>query len=159
MAAVGFGERMRLYENIFIGRQDLSQPQVEGIAENIANIIKNGSGEVVKGEYCGLRSCAYPIRKNRKGHYFYMQIKAPQDTMRETERHMKLNEEILRFLTVSVKKFDTGACPLIHQKASEAPAKEVSGAYNKDKTEELSSEKSTDSAVDQEAKDGQDKEQ
>ncbi len=124
---------MRLYENVFIGRQDLSQPQVEGICENITNIIKKGNGEVARAEYCGLRVCSYPIRKNRKGHYFYMQIKASQEVMKETERYMKLNEEILRFLTVSVDKFDNGPCLLIQQKPDFQPNNELSSKPSGDK--------------------------
>ncbi|MDR1475143.1 MAG: 30S ribosomal protein S6 [Holosporales bacterium] len=122
---------MRLYENIFIVRQDLAQSQVEGIAENVANLIKKGSGEVVRSEYCGMRSYAYPIKKSRKGHYFYLQIKTPQDAMRETECYMKLNEEILRFLTVSVDKFDTGACPLVQQKKETSEAVNDAGRQEK----------------------------
>jgi small subunit ribosomal protein S6 len=98
---------MNLYENVFIGRQDLSQQQIEALGVGLGLFITQNSGEVVRSEYCGFRNLAYPIRKNQKGHYYVMQLKAPATAIAEFNRIMKLNEDIIRHLVVKVDSFDT----------------------------------------------------
>ncbi len=97
---------MRLYENIFIGRQDLSQQQVEALGVSLGLFVTQNGGEVVRNEYCGLRTLAYPIRKNHKGHYYIIQMKANSSIVSELNRTMKINEDIIRHLIVKVDEFD-----------------------------------------------------
>ena len=97
---------MNLYECIFIGRQDLSQQQIEALGVSLGLFISQNKGDVARSEYCGFRTLAYPIKKNHKGHYYIMQIKASADVIAELDRTMKINEDIIRFLIVRVEKFD-----------------------------------------------------
>lgn len=97
---------MNLYENIFIGRQDLSQQQIDALGVSLGLFVTQNKGEVVRSEYCGFRSLAYPIKKNYKGHYYIIQMKAPVNVIDELNRMMKINEDIIRHLIVKVDKFD-----------------------------------------------------
>ena len=107
---------MAFYETVFIARQELSAAQVESLAANLTDILTQGQGEVTKTEFCGLRNLAYSIKKNRKGHYVLFNIEAPSPAVKEMERHMRLNEDILRFLTLSVDKLDPEPSPLMQSK-------------------------------------------
>lgn len=97
---------MPYYENIFIARQDISATQVETLADQFTAIIEQGGGSIAKREYWGLKSLAYKIRKNRKGHYVLFNIDASSDAVREMERNMSLNEDVLRHLTVRLEAID-----------------------------------------------------
>src|SRR3990167_7288142 len=107
---------MALYETVFIARQDLSATQVEALSANLTNIITEGKGNVAKTEFCGLRTLAYSIKKNRKGHYVLFNIEAPADVVKEMERQMRLNEDILRFLTLKIDALDTNPSALMQTK-------------------------------------------
>jgi small subunit ribosomal protein S6 len=96
---------MSLYESVFIGRQDLSQQQIEALGVSLSLFVTQNGGEVVRGEYCGFRNLAYPIKKNHKGHYYAMQIKADGPLVAELYRIMKINEDIVRQLVVRVDRF------------------------------------------------------
>ncbi|MDR0632101.1 MAG: 30S ribosomal protein S6 [Holosporaceae bacterium] len=96
---------MSFYENIFIGRQDLSQQQMEALGANLCLFITQNGGDVVRSEYCGFRNLAYPIKKSRKGHYYIIQLKADGPLIKELERVMRINEDIIRQLTVRVDEF------------------------------------------------------
>ena len=82
---------MALYESVWIARQDISTTQVEALTEQFSEIIKNNGGEVKSNEQWGLRSLAYKIKKNRKGHYVMFNIEAPASAVAEMERNMRLN--------------------------------------------------------------------
>ena len=90
---------MSLYECVLIARNDVTQQQVEGIADGIASQLGTDGGTMMKREYWGLRSLAYRIKKNRKGHYMLLGIDAKPAFITEMERQLRLNEDILRFLT------------------------------------------------------------
>lgn len=107
---------MALYETVFIARQDLSAAQVEALATNFTEIITQGKGEITKTEFCGLRTLAYSIKKNRKGHYVLFNIDAPAPTIKEMERQIGLNEDILRYLTLKLEKLDNEPSPLMQSK-------------------------------------------
>lgn len=109
---------MAFYETVFIARQELSAAQVEAIAANLTDIITQGQGEVTKTEFCGLRTLAYSIKKNRKGHYVLFNIDAPVPAVKEMERQISLNEDILRYLTLKLDKLDTNPSPLMQSKQS-----------------------------------------
>jgi small subunit ribosomal protein S6 len=107
---------MAFYETIFIARQELSAAQVEALAANLTDIISQGQGEITKTEFCGLRTLAYSIKKNRKGHYVLFNIDAAALAVKEMERQMGLNEDILRFLTLKIDELDTNPSPLMQSK-------------------------------------------
>ncbi len=100
--------KMPLYESVFIARQDISAPQVDSLTEELTKLIEEQGAKVVKMEYWGLRSLAYKIRKNRKGHYVLYGIDGPSSAILEMERRMRLNEDVLRYLTVKVDEIEEG---------------------------------------------------
>ncbi|MFO1185027.1 MAG: 30S ribosomal protein S6 [Bauldia sp.] len=98
---------MPLYEHVFLARQDISPQQVEALVEQYKGVIAANGGTVGKVESWGLKSIAYRIRKNRKAHYTLMNIDAPPAAVTEMERQMRINEDILRILTVRVDEHET----------------------------------------------------
>ena len=99
---------MPLYENVFIARQDISGAQVDQLADGFTQLIAEQGGEVKKREYWGLRNLTYRMNKNRKGHYVLFNIEAPAAAIAELERTMRISEDVLRYLTLRVDKFDEG---------------------------------------------------
>lgn len=99
---------MPLYEHVFIARQDLSGAQAEALIEHFATVLADNGGNVVDREYWGLKTMAYRIKKNRKGHYALLRTDAPSAAVQEMERLMRLHEDILRVLTVKVDKHEEG---------------------------------------------------
>ncbi len=93
---------MALYEHIFVARQDISPAQVESLTDELQNIVRDLEGRVTKVEYWGLRTLQYKIKKNRKGHYTLFNIDAPAAAIVELERQLRLNEDILRYMTIRV---------------------------------------------------------
>ena len=113
---------MRLYESVFIARQDVSTTQVENLTKEFSAIIENGGGKIHKHEYWGLRALAYRVKKNRKGHYVMLTLEADNDTLREYERIMGLNEDILRFMNISIEEVEEGPSIMMQaQRAERAP--------------------------------------
>jgi small subunit ribosomal protein S6 len=104
---------MPFYECVLIARSDITPQQVEGLADQMAAVISEGGGSVGKKEYWGLRNLAYRIKKNRKGHYLLMNIDAPPPAVAEMERQLRLNEDVLRFLTVRVEALEEGPSAII----------------------------------------------
>jgi small subunit ribosomal protein S6 len=104
---------MQFYENVFIARQDISSTQAEALTEQFANLIAEQGGKVTKKEQWGLRNIAYRINKNRKGHYVLMNIEAPAAAVTEMERQMRINEDILRYLTVRVDALEEGPSAML----------------------------------------------
>ena len=111
---------MSLYEHVFISRQDLSVPQAEGLIEHFSKILAEQGGEIVDHEYWGLKTMAYKINKNRKGHYILLNIESPPEAILEYERLMRLNEDIIRFLTIKIKQVDEKPSPLIANKSNKS---------------------------------------
>ena len=99
---------MTLYENVFIARQDISGQQVDALADSFTQLIAENGGEVKKREYWGLRNLAYRMRKNRKGHYVLMNIAGPPAAISELERTMRINEDVIRYLTLRVDQHEEG---------------------------------------------------
>jgi small subunit ribosomal protein S6 len=100
--------RMPLYENVFIARQDISGAQVDALADTFTQLVADNGGEVKKREYWGLRNLAYRMRKNRKGHYLLFNIEAPPAALAELERTMRINEDVIRYLTLRVDALEEG---------------------------------------------------
>ena len=99
---------MPLYEHVFIARQDLSGAQAEGLIESFGEILAENGGKVVDSEYWGLKTMAYKINKNRKGHYAFMRTDAPAPAVREMEFRMGIHDDVMRVLTVKVDKHEKG---------------------------------------------------
>lgn len=93
---------MAFYEHIFLTRQDVSGQRVDELVEQYKGIIEAGGGSVGKVEYWGLKSLAYRINKNRKAHFSLINLDAPHEAVAEMERQMRINEDVLRFMTVRV---------------------------------------------------------
>ncbi len=104
---------MSFYESVFIARQDISASQVDALADQFAAIIKDGGGNVTKKEYWGLKTLAYRVKKNRKGHYTLLNIDAPPSAVLEMERNMLLQEDVLRNLTIKVEELEEGPSALM----------------------------------------------
>ena len=97
---------MPLYETVFIARQDLTSSQVDELSATFAQIITDGQGKVEKTDNWGLKTLAYRIQKNKKGYYVLMNIDAPAPAVLEMERQIRLNEDILRYMTIKVDSFE-----------------------------------------------------
>ena len=107
---------MALYESVIIGRQDLTPSQFEAIIEKFSSVLQSHKGEIKKRENWGLRNLAYKINKNRKGHYFLLNIDALPEAILEYERLMRLDEDIIRFLTIKIDYIDEKPSPLLSNK-------------------------------------------
>ena len=100
---------MRCYEHTFIARQDLSPQQAQALAETYSGVLTEHGAEVTKTEYWGLRNLSYRIRKNRKGHYLHLNLRASAEAITELERQERLSDDVLRYLTVKVESARRGA--------------------------------------------------
>jgi small subunit ribosomal protein S6 len=99
---------MPLYEHVFIARQDLSNTQAEGLIEHFSTVLADNGGKVVENEYWGVKTMAYKINKNRKGHYAFLKSDAPAAAVQEMERLMRLHDDVMRVLTIKVDKHAEG---------------------------------------------------
>lgn len=107
---------MALYEHVFIARQDLSNAQAEGLIEHFGQVLADNGGTVAATEYWGLKTMAYKINKNRKGHYAYLRTDAPSAAVQEMERLMGLHEDVMRVLTVKVDAHEEGPSAVVQSK-------------------------------------------
>lgn len=98
---------MALYEHIFIARQDISAQQVEGLVDLAQAVLEDNGGKITKTEYWGLKSLAYRVKKNRKGHYTLLNIEADHAAVSELERRISLNDDIIRHMTLRVDEHET----------------------------------------------------
>ena len=122
---------MRLYESVFIARQDISTAQVEALTNELTGIITGAGGKIHKHEYWGLKTLAYRINKNRKGHYVLLNIEAEAAAMSEYGRKIGLNEDVLRVLTVKIDKVDPEPSIIMQSKSDRGS----DGDGDKDKEE------------------------
>ena len=107
---------MPLYEHIYLARQDVSPQQVEELTNQFTEVLSQGGGKVTKNEYWGLKSLSYRIKKNRKAHYSLLNIDAPAPAVAEMERQMRINEDILRFMTVRVDELEEGPSAMLQKR-------------------------------------------
>jgi small subunit ribosomal protein S6 len=110
---------MPYYEHVFLARQDLSQAQVDALAENATKIVEEHKGKVIKTETWGLRTLTYKIQKNRKAHFVMLDIDATGDTIAELERQTRMNEDVIRYMTVRVDAHEKG--PSVMMRKSDRP--------------------------------------
>ena len=106
---------MPLYEHVFLARQDLSQAQVDALAAAATEIVEQGQGKVTKTETWGLKNLAYKIDRNRKAHFVLLNIEAPGAVVAELERQNRINEDIIRWITVSVDEHEAGPSAMMRK--------------------------------------------
>jgi small subunit ribosomal protein S6 len=99
---------MALYEHVFLARQDLSQAQVDALAAAATEIVESNDGKVTKTETWGLKNLAYKIDRNRKAHFVLLNIDGPGSVVAELERQTRINEDVIRYLTVRVDQHEEG---------------------------------------------------
>lgn len=119
---------MPLYETTFIARQDLSRQDITKITDALTAIVEKDKGKVVKNEYWGLKSLAYKIEKNRKGHYVMLGLDCPAGAVKEVERTLRINENVVRVLTVRVETLDSTPSVMMQQSRSQdLPGADIPG--------------------------------
>ncbi len=109
---------MALYEHTFIARQDISNAQAESLIEHFGAVLTDNGGKVVDSEYWGLKTMAYKINKNRKGHYAFLKSDAPAAAVAEMERLMRLHDDVMRVLTIKVDAHEEGPSIVMQAKQS-----------------------------------------
>ncbi len=107
---------MALYEHVFLARQDVSGQQVEALVEQFKGIIESNGGSVGRIENWGLKSLTYRINKNRKAHYTLMNLDAPAEAVKEMERQMRINEDVLRYMTIRVDELEEGPSAMMQKR-------------------------------------------
>ena len=127
MPAIGSNKRKRsmaLYEHVFLARQDLSQAQVDALAAGATEIVEANGGKVIKNEGWGLKSLAYKIDRNRKAHFVLLNIEAPGSLVAELERQHRINEDIIRWLTIAVETHEEGPSAMLRKNERERKRRE-----------------------------------
>jgi small subunit ribosomal protein S6 len=107
---------MALYEHVFIARQDISNAQAEGLIEHFGEVLKDNGGSVLNVEYWGLKTMAYKINKNRKGHYAFLRSDAPAPAVDEMERLMRIHDDVMRVMTIKVDTHDEGPSAMMQSR-------------------------------------------
>ena len=129
---------MPKYEHVMIARQDLSNTQAEGLVEHFSKVLTENDGKVLDSEYWGLKTMAYKVNKNRKGHYAFIKSDAPAEAVQEMERLMRLHEDVMRVMTIKVKGHDEGPSvmmgsrPRIREDRNESTQNEVTKPKSED---------------------------
>ena len=106
---------MPLYEHVYLARQDLSAQQVEELTAKLSGVIAEAGGKITKTEYWGMKSLNYRIRKNRKAHMTLLNVDAPPAALNEVERQERLNEDVLRYLTIRVEAHEDGPSAMMRK--------------------------------------------
>ena len=107
---------MPFYEHVVIARQDISPQQAEALNETLKALIEDQGGHIGKIEYWGLRNLTYRVKKNRKGHYSLLAIDAPAPAVKEMERQLSINEDVIRYMTVRVEELDLELSPVLSRR-------------------------------------------
>src|SRR5271166_2377479 len=106
---------MPLYEHVFLARQDVSAQQVEDLTAQLTGVIEQLGGKVTKLEQWGVKSLSYRVRKNRKAHFTFLNVDAPSAALAEIERQERLNEDVLRYLTIRVEEHEEGPSAMMRK--------------------------------------------
>ena len=109
-------ENMAFYEHVVITRPDISPAQVDSFVEELSGFLKEKGATIGKTEYWGLRNLAYPIKKQRKGHYSLINIDAPAAAIHELERRQRLSEDVMRYMTIRVEELSDEPSPVLSRK-------------------------------------------
>jgi small subunit ribosomal protein S6 len=106
-------DKMAFYEHVVIARQDISPQQAEALNDQLKHLIEDNGGHIAKIEYWGLRNLTYRVKKNRKGHYSLLAIDAPAAAVKEMERQLSINEDVIRYVTFRVEELDLELSPIL----------------------------------------------
>ena len=123
---------MPLYEHIFLSRQDVTPQQVEAVTEQLKGIIESEGGSFSKIEQWGLKPLAYKVRKNRKAYYTLINIDAPAAAVKEMERQIGINEDIIRFLTIRVEEHEQGPSVALQRREDRQQRRDDRGRRDND---------------------------
>jgi small subunit ribosomal protein S6 len=110
---------MALYETVFIARQDISSAQAETLAQTYSQMIVDNGGKIAKTEHWGLKTLAFRMNKNRKGHYVLLNIDAPSAAVLEMERNMRINEDVLRYMSIRVDEHEEGPSAMMQSRGGD----------------------------------------
>jgi small subunit ribosomal protein S6 len=110
---------MAFYETVFIARQDITSAQAEALAETYSQLIIDNGGKVTKTEHWGLKTLAFRMNKNRKGHYVLFNIDAPSAAVLEMERNMRINEDVLRYMSIRVEEPEEGPSAMMQNRGGD----------------------------------------
>jgi small subunit ribosomal protein S6 len=124
---------MPLYEHVYLARQDVTAQQVDELTEQLKGVIQQMGGSVVSTESWGVKSLSYRLRKNRKAHFTFMNVDAPAAAIAEIERQERLNEDVLRYLTVRVEEHETGPSAMMRKADRERDREERRGERRRDR--------------------------
>jgi small subunit ribosomal protein S6 len=124
---------MPLYEHVYLARQDLSQQQVEELTAQYKGVLEQMGGKVAKIEYWGVKSLTYRIRKNRKAHFTLMNVEAPPAALGEIERQERINEDVLRAMTVRVEELEAGPSAMVRKADRDRDRDERRGERRRDR--------------------------
>ena len=107
---------MALYEHVFLARQDVTAQQVDALTEQLKSVIQANGGSIAKTEYWGIKSLAYRVKKNRRAHFTLLNIDAPPAAVAEMERQMRINEDVIRLLTIRVDAHEEGPSAMLRKR-------------------------------------------
>lgn len=122
---------MPFYETVFIARQDLGTAQVEELTKQFSEILTTAGGKITKTESWGLRNLAYRIKKNRKGHYVLIESETSGESVIEMERNMRINEDVLRYMTIRLDELSKGPSPIIDKSRRDDEDEERSERFDR----------------------------
>ncbi len=124
---------MPLYEHVYLARQDVTAQQVDELTAQYKNVLEQMGGKVAKTEYWGVRSLAYRIRKHRKAHFTLLNVDAPAPALAEIERQERLNEDVLRYLTIRVDAHEEGPSAMMRKADRDRDRDERRGERRRDR--------------------------
>ena len=124
---------MPLYEHVYLARQDVSAQQVDELTAQFKGVIEQMGGKIAKTEYWGVKSLSYRMRKNRKAHFTLLNVERPPAALTEIERHQRLNEDILRYLTVRVETHEEGPSAMMRKVDRDRDREERRGERRRDR--------------------------
>jgi small subunit ribosomal protein S6 len=124
---------MPLYEHVFLARQDVSAQQVEELTAQLSGVIEQLGGKVTKLEQWGVKSLSYRVRKNRKAHFTFMNVDAPPAALSEIERQERLNEDVLRYLTIRVDAHEEGPSAMMRKSDRDRDRDDRGGFRDRDR--------------------------
>jgi small subunit ribosomal protein S6 len=124
---------MPLYEHVYMARQDVTAQQVDELTAQYKGVIEQLGGKITKTEYWGVKSLSYRIRKNRKAHLTLLNIDAPPAALVEVERQERLNEDVLRYLTIRVDAHEDGPSAMMRKADRDRDRDERRGDRRRDR--------------------------